>query len=458
MKTMQFPAGRTILLILVFAMVGSFGQVISIPNQTMPDQVVWTFDPSHLATYTRASGSQPPLTELHHQLTGRNVVVELMPSRALDARLLSLILANTRGRQVPDVVEIEIGSVGKYFRAAPDNVGLLPLDGFIAHDPAARDLLPSRVASWTHAGRVYGIPRDVHPVTLTYREDLFREAGIDLSACQDWISFRNACRKYQLFWSQRGIDRRAMQLSRWSASDLMILIQQQHITLFDHTGRPSLSSPALARTIAFYATLVAGDDAISSPVSSNVSARDLAEGHTAALFTPDWRIEYLRWDPDLLGKLRMMPLPRFSPDDARTASWGGTMVAIPRNCRDPEAAWQLLKNLQLTPAAVKARQYHSSIIPAITSAWEDPAWDDADPLYGGQAIGRLYIELSRELPEQRISPYMAAVSQTIAAVLSDAQAHLEKHGEAQLEDFCARRLGEEERRLARLLDFAEERP
>ena len=455
---MRFPAGPTILLIVLFAALGLAGRYLAQSAHTTPDEVVWTFDPYHAATYTQASGRQAALVDIHREQTGKQVQVQLMPARALDARLLSLILSDARGPDTPDLVEIEIGSVGKYFRAPPEHSGLLPLESFIAADPAAWNLLPSRVASWTRSGHVFGIPRDVHPVTITYRKDLFDEAGVDLSQCLTWAEFQQACLLYQAYWRERGTERWAIQLSQWSASELMIMVQQQHVRLIDGNGLPDIALAELARTIAFYAQLVAGPSKISYAASSSVSTQDLADAHTAALFTPDWRVEYLRWDPDLLGRLRMMALPRFSPTDARTASWGGTMVSIPKNCRDPQAAWRLLHDLQLTPAALYARQYHSSILPAVTSAWTSEVWDRADPLYGGQAIGRLYVTLAEELPEQAVSPYTMVISQAISAVLAEAQAHLEKHGNGDLEEFCAGRLAEAQERLVRLTDFAEGNP
>ena len=455
---MRFPAGPTIMLISLFAALGFAGRYLSQSDQSFADEIVWTFDPSHLATYTEPSGLQASLVELHYEQTGRRVQVQLMPARALDARLLSLILSGASGPDSPDLVEIEIGSVGKYFRADPEHIGLLPLDTFIAADPAARSLLPSRLATWTRSGHVFGIPRDVHPVTITFRQDLFDQAGVDLARCATWAEFHQACLRYQSYWAAHGEQRWAIQLSRWSASDLMIMVQQQRISLIDDAGRVDIASEKLARTIAFYARLVSGPTKISSPVSDSVSAQDLADANTAALFTPDWRVEYLKWDPDLLGRLRMMPLPRFAEGDARTASWGGTMISIPRNCRDPQAAWRLLRDLQLTPAALYARQYHSTILPAVTTAWSGDVWDRPDPLYGGQAIGRLYVKLAEELPEQRISPYTMVISQAISAVLSDAQKHLEEHGEESLEDFCAARLAKAQEQLLRLTNFAEGNP
>lgn len=454
---MTFPQGRILLLIFALAILGAAGLLLHPASPSETDQIAWVFDASHADTYRLPTDRYEALTDIYKKTTRRTVAVKLMPSRVLDARLLSLILGNIHSREVPDVVEIEIGSVGKYFRARPDENGLYPLDRFIADDPLAQDLSPARMATWSSAGHVFGIPRDVHPVTLSYRRDLFEQAGVDLKACTTWPAFRNACLQYQQYWQATGRKRLAMQLSRWNASDLMIILYQQHIELIDAGGRPSLLDPRIAQTIAFYAQLVAGASPTSTPVADDMVARDLAEGHTACVFTPDWRVAYLRSDPSLLGRLAMMPLPRFAPGDARTASWGGTMVAIPKNCRDPAASWELLRFLQLSPEALYARQYYSSILPTVTSAWDDKVWDRPDPLFGGQAIGRLYAQLARELPVQRTGPYSTLLSQAIAAISASAQERLESSGPDGLEEFCHEELQARQADLSRLLEFAEER-
>lgn len=454
---MSFPPGRILLLVLLMATLGALGLVLHPPSGSETDQIVWVFDSSHADTYRLPTDRGEALTNTYKKAIGRSAAIKLIPSRALDARLLCLILGNihSESQEVPDVVEIEIGSVGKYFRARPEQNGLYPLDQFIANDPLASDLSPARLATWTSGGHVFGIPCDVHPVTVSYRKDLFDQAGVDLKVFDTWPAFREACLRYQQFWRLRGQKRVAMQLSRWNASDLMVLLHQQHIELIDAAGRPSLSDPRIAQTIAFYAQLVAGPEPLGTPVADDMIARDLAEGHTACVLTPDWRIAYLRSNPNLLGRLAMMPLPRFEPGDARTASWGGTMAAIPKNCRDPEASWQLLRFLQLSPEALYARQYHTSVLPAVTSAWDDEVWDRPNPLFGGQAIGRLYAQLARELPVQRTSPYSTLLSQSIAAVLTSAQARLESSGPEGLEAFCRERLQTSQTALNRLLEFAE---
>ena len=458
---MIFPPGRPILVLLIFAIAGGAALLTLQPTRCPSDQVLWVFDPSHADTYQLPSGPQPALTTLYRTQTGRPVSIRMMASRALDARLLSLILSNTTGPQVPDLVEIEIGSVGKYFRASPEHSGLLPLDDFVRSDPATAQLLPARLATWTSGGHLLGIPRDVHPVSITYRKDLFDAANVDLPACKNWNQFQDACLRFQQYWQHHGTPRRAMQLARWNASDLMIMLYQQRINLIDSSGTLQLADPRVAKTLAFYATLVTGARSIAAPASANadLAIRDLADGHSAAMLTPDWQIASLRSAaPDLAGKLRMMPLPRFSPTDAPTASWGGTMVAIPRNCRDPQASWQLLHALQLSPEAAKARLAHSSILPAIQSAWADPAYDAPDPFFAGQPVGRLYTQLAAQLPAQYISPYSLLLSQTLSAVLSQAQRDLESNARDPLEPRIQDQLNAAQTKLARVLQFAQDKP
>ena len=38
----------------------------------------------------------------------------------------------------------------------------------------------SRLAPWSKGGHLFGLPLDVHPVSITYRRDLYEQAGVDL--------------------------------------------------------------------------------------------------------------------------------------------------------------------------------------------------------------------------------------------------------------------------------------
>src|SRR5690606_15040899 len=150
------------------------------PRAARKDLVVWVFDLSHARSYRQgdpATGT-PGLDVLFEQRTGRSVRVDLVGSRGLDMRLISLFMVDSTGEQVPDLVEIEIGSVGKFFRPPLEEVGFLPLNDLLERDGLMDQIVTARFAPWTKEGAIFGVPRDVHPVTITYRADLRAAAGL----------------------------------------------------------------------------------------------------------------------------------------------------------------------------------------------------------------------------------------------------------------------------------------
>ena len=453
---MRFPAGNTIMLISAFLLLGIGGGATLRKEPPIGEMVLWTFDPGHAATYRSGTPEQPSLVDLYRHHTGKTLRIEVMPSRVLDARLISATLAGISDDTVPDLVELEIGSIGKYLRQRPAGSALLPLNEYIRAAGLGDAISAPRLATWTRDGQIMGVPRDVNPVSLTYRDDLFAAAGIDLAKCDTWESFREACLRYQRHSRAHGRQVSAMQLSRWNAAELNVMLQQQRIELVDGNGKPTIASPEVARTIAFYARLVAGDSRIAEQVADSAIGDSLASGDTAALLTPDWRVSSLWGHRELLGKLRMMPLPRFAVGDAPTASWGGTVIAIPRGAKDPDGSWELLRELHLTPDALRARLRYSEILPAVIKAWDDPARRGYSQLFGGQSIGSLYVDLARDLPQQRVSPYSQLIGQAISGVLSAAQRNVEVANAGDVEMMCARDLVEAQRQLERVLDFAAE--
>jgi len=448
--------------------------VYSAATPPRADLVVWCFAPTHANTYrepipaTRPGEKEmPSLLEQFRLATGKTARVDLIVSRALDIRLVSLFMSDTRGPAVPDLCEIEIGAVGSFFRPPVDQVGLLPLNDYLDKSGQGGRILASRLAVWSKIdprnGRqiIFGIPNDVHPITITYRKDLFDAAGIALAAAVTWPQLQEKCLAYQRWRDGHGgHNTRTLELGTSSTEHLIALLLQRHINVVDNANRVHFDDPRVADTVAFYAQMVAGKNAIAGDVPSwqGMWAKALAAGEVSAILTPDWRAGYLRDPdvaPDLAGKVRMMALPVFDAGDAPTSTWGGTMAGIPRNCAHPDDAWKLLELLYLSPQGEAARlAAKSGIIPPLPDAWENPLYHQADAYFGGQKVNELYIALARQLPQRYVTPFSVQAQYSLTLVLHRAIGYIEARGAAGLRDACAGWLGQAQRDLQQRIDFA----
>ncbi|MEM6314551.1 MAG: extracellular solute-binding protein [Planctomycetota bacterium] len=374
--------GAPFWLCLALAVVGAL--LLLAPTTPTTGPVVWAFAPTHADTYRDLDVAD----------------VRLMQTRAIDLRLMTAASPEL----LPDVVEIEVNHVDKHIAAGR----LLPLDGLLERAGLADEFAPRTLSAWSRDGVLYGIPQDVHPVTLTYRRDLFEAAGIDLEEPRTWDELAAALRTYTA-----ATGKPALELPTASASHLRLMLLQRGVDVTN-------DGPLVDDTIAFYAGLIrdgVATDASAGPVGW---VQDLERGDLAAFLTPDWRIAYLETDA-LRGKLAMRALPVFNAGDARTSVWGGTMLGIPADHPDPDAAWALLEALLLTDAAHDARFRHTRIVPADATGQAHPAITRANPYFGGQRIGLLYAELADEVPDRAAGPDVARGSAAVTARLITAQ-------------------------------------
>jgi hypothetical protein len=103
------------------------------------------------------------------------------------------------------------------------------------------------------------------------------------------------------------------------------------------------------------------------------------------------------------------------------------MIGIPRNCKDPEASWRLIEFLYLSDEGLAARRRVGSILPPVTTAWDDPTYRRPDPFFGGQSIDALYIELAKELPARYVTPATVMASAYLSKAVADAAAYVRAH-------------------------------
>jgi arabinosaccharide transport system substrate-binding protein len=428
----RFPLGKPILAMTAIALVAG-AAIVARPVPAKKDLTLWVFADLHADTYRS-------IIDQFERETGKTVDVQLLNAKALPMRLESMFMAGTRGAPLPDLVEVESSWVGRFFRPPVEEIGFLPLDEYLRRGGWDRRVIPSRLASWSKRGIVFGVPHDVHPVTITYRKDLFDEAGVDLASAKTWPEFHAKCVAFQSYWRGRGyVHRRAMEMPLASADYVTIMLLQRGVNLLDDRENIYLTDPRVAQTIAFYARLVAGPNAIASESAggTGIWTKDALDGNFCAFMTADWRVYQIRtYAPQLAGKLRMMPLPKFDPTDLQTSTWGGTMIGITKNSPHHDDAWRLIEFLYFSEVGLRARQRVTDILPPVIAQWDDPAYHQPDPFFGGQKVGELFVDLARQIPTRYMSPATPIAWTQLSVILNRATAYLEEHGEAGLEERC----------------------
>ena len=431
---MPFPFGRPVLVLAAVAVASGVAVVLR-PARPAARLTVWSFTPADAAADRDAD---------------RTARVDLIAAAAIDVRLSSMFMAG--GNAIadaarPDVVELEVNGVGKLLCGPAADIGFCPLDDDLRRGGWASRIPSSLLAPYSRDGHPYGVPVAVHPVALVYRSD-----RIDLSRADTWPAVQAECLRYQHSHAERW----AMALPAAAPDVLLVLLQQRHVTLVDVDGTAHLTDPAVADTVCWYAAAAAGTDRIGTdpnPAPGGLAA-DLSAGTVVAAVVADWMVADLkRAAPELAGTLTLRPLPRFDPADARTATWGGTMAAIPRFCPDPDHAWAWVESAYFSPAAIARRWQRTGSIPPLPDAWADPMFHRPDPFFTDrQRAGELFVTLAGELPPRSVTPYTTTAQNLLAYGMDRAVAHV-RGGRPNLRPAVDRWLADRQAQLRRLVAF-----
>jgi arabinosaccharide transport system substrate-binding protein len=344
------------------------------------------------------------------------VDIKLTDGAALVNRLLAAFIA---GKGAPDVTEVEISSIGRFFKGPIEEIGFVDLtdrfrrEGYLDAIPAAR------FTPWMTRGHIFGCPEDLHPVILLYREDLFRRwdgqartwATIDLPReVKLWSDFERVGQEVMRDAAAHGEPARypiGLHKNQWW--NLWMLLLQRGGGMFDEQGRVIIDQPVAVETLQFVCDLF-NRDRIAWTIEDLPSLwAAMKDDKVMSVMAADWFVGFVKDNrPEQAGKWRAMPLPAFEPGGRRVSSHGGTTMAIPKQCPNQEMAWELIKFFYLNHDVVVERVPKTRVMPALKSAYRDPRLlSYEDPFLGKQRIAALFGSLKDDIPRIYQTPYWA---------------------------------------------------
>lgn len=434
--------------VIVVLAAGSSLAVLAMPSPEVTGSALWTFSRVGAHVY------QPVVKQWNREHTPK-VTISLFSSQALERRMLSGFLSRT---PLPDMLEVDINVVPRAFRGPLESVGFVDLTDRLREEGILDQINPSSFSPWMSRGRIFGLPRAVHPILLCYRADLVEAAGIDVSQIETWEDFARIMRPLMEDHNGDGEPDRYL-LALWLIQHDLIeaLMLQAGGSYFDEDGALVLNSAINAHVLATIVSWCVGPDRITADLPDTASGYKLRiDGYAVAYLMPDWVCARWKRDiPNLSGKVKLMPLPAWTKGGRRTSVFGGTMLGITRQARDFNESWQFAKHLYLSRDVARTLYRTADAISPVTTFWDDPVYDEPDPYFCGQAKGRLFIEQAPFVPRRVASPYTSLARTHIVDITMRLAEYAQSHGRytaAELEPETRRLLDEAQASLQRQMD------
>ena len=428
------------MVILALAVVSSLARLLW-PVPGREGMEMWAFARDHVRMY------EPIVAAWSEQAAAaadrEPIQLSLISFQPMQRRVLSGFHSGT---PMADLVEVERNMISQLFAGPLEGVGFADLTERIEAEGLLERINAPSFEPWKKQGRIFGLPHDVHPMVLCYRADIIEAAGIDVGQIETWDDFVRLLQPLQDPDGDGTPNRYLLNLGGNNLDLIEALILQAGGQFFDAQNRLVVNSPITHRVLATLATWMAN-----GPRRITVEAEEFTaagnqlklDGRVLCFLGPDWLTGTWRFDlPQLRGKLKLMPLPAWTPGGSRTSVWGGTMLGIPRTTPDFEMAWAFAKYLYLNRDLARALYRETLIISPVKQYWDEAWYDEPVPFYSDQAPGRLFIQLAPTVPLRTNSPFNRGVQTR----MRDALLSLREYAEAR-QLFTPEELLPEARRL-----------
>jgi ABC-type glycerol-3-phosphate transport system substrate-binding protein len=347
------------------------------------DVILWAFADTH-ARYFEWVGAE--YKKLHPDF---NLQVEVMNQDAENDRLTVVIMANGEG--TPDLADIEQGTFPRYM--SDDKICFEPMNAWIERDGINSKIVGSRQNLYLYKGNYYGIEHALTPVTMAYRKDLFERYNIKVPTT--WAEYKDAAAKfkpYGIYISAPGDMRSGL------PDDMDRFLRSANADYVSANGEPNIT-PVYRQLLADLRTMQI-EEMIYPFETDEERWLGMREDKVATYITPDWAAGWLKDNvPEQSGKWAMAALPKFDTSSSGTSCNGGTgLMILKYTKKDKETLWDFVKFAQVDTNNAVQKFKMINLFPVVYDAM--PLCSSPDPYFGGQNLGALYNQLSKEMPVQ----------------------------------------------------------
>ncbi|GGJ38860.1 ABC transporter substrate-binding protein [Deinococcus roseus] len=320
----------------------------------------------------------------------------------------ALTTALATGSGAGDVDCVEVGFVAKFGESG----GLEDL----LKAPYNAKQYQSKVTAYAWAqstnpdGGLYVFPADIAPGTLFYREDVLKKAGVSAaSLTKSWESYIAAGKKIKektgaYLLHNAGFVAQAYIRAKVPAGESLF---------FDTKGQPVLNSARFVQAITLAkqvrdARLDANIAEWSPEWTDGLNKGRIATQPFGAWFEGTMRSMI----PETAGKWRSVDLPEKS-----YATWGGSFMAIPKQSKQKELAWEFLKFFALNKEVQLNSFRVNSSLPSLKAAQSDALFKQPVEFLGGQVARPMWVRAANKVKGIESNRLESVATDAFAAAL-----------------------------------------
>jgi cellobiose transport system substrate-binding protein len=321
-----------------------------------------------------------------------------------------LITTMTGGRGVPDITGVKGEDIASFYPQASQFTDLNSLRA---------DSIKSQYLDWKWAqatapdGTQIGIPIDIGPTALFYRQDIFEKAGLP----NEPDEVAAAVSTYDDYFAL-GVELKAKLPDHFLVRDMASIygvvvgagtqfyVDEDDAFIGDQSHiRDAWDTAVKALTLGIDARFSDSNDVNAAWTNGTLPA------HVGAAWEG---LDIANGAPDSAGKWRVAANP------GGPANIGGSFLTIPKSAAAPEEAFEVIK--WILSAENEARGFaDASLFPATPKSYSMPELTKPDPFFGDQKTIEVFGPQAEKIPVAYTSPYDAAVSAAYYEELSNVE-------------------------------------
>ncbi|MEK5027093.1 MULTISPECIES: ABC transporter substrate-binding protein [unclassified Paenibacillus] len=259
---------------------------------------------------------------------------------------------------------------------------------------------------------IYGLPTDIGPYALLYRQDIFSIAGLPNTA--EAVAERIGTWE-QFIETGKIIKEKTGKAFVNNLEDLYLAIQRQSpLQYYSPSGELLVEdNPQIKRAWEYAIEAHRLDLSAHTAIDTQQWGIELLTGDFAVMLCPAWMVGHIKSSsPTASGLWNMTLIP------GNSANRGGSVLTLPKSGKHPEEAFALIKWLtspQQQLAVFKAQ----GNFPSTPEIYEAPEIKDQhDPYFGNAQPGLIYSESALRIQPTYYGPHHTAIEENMLEFLT----------------------------------------